>query len=41
MAQQQEITYQYDLFSQTGEEVTAPFVNNEVVSGDVSTAALQ
>lgn len=41
MAQQQEITYQYDLFSQTGAEVIRPFVNSEAVSGAVSTTALQ
>lgn len=41
MAQQQEITYQYDLFSQTGQDVIRPFVNSEVVIGAVSTKALQ
>ena len=41
MAQQQEITYQYDLFSQTGAEVIRPFVNSEAISGAVSTTALQ
>jgi RNA-directed DNA polymerase len=41
MAQQQEITYQYDLFRQTGAEVIRPFVNSEAVSGAVSTTALQ
>ena len=41
MAQQQEITYQYDLFNQTGEEVIRPFVNSEAVSGAVSTTVLQ
>jgi hypothetical protein len=41
MAQQQEITYQYDLFIQTGAEVIRPFVNSEAVSGVVSARALQ
>jgi len=41
MAQQQDITYQYDLFSVTGEEVNRPFATSEAVSGALSTKALQ
>jgi group II intron reverse transcriptase/maturase len=41
MAQQQEITYQYDLFNQTGQDVTRPFGKSETVSGALSTKALQ
>jgi group II intron reverse transcriptase/maturase len=41
MAQQQDITYQYDLFTQAGEEVMRPFVNSDVVCGAVSIKALQ
>ena len=41
MAQQQDVTYQYDLFTQTGEDVMRPFVISEVVSGAVPIKALQ
>ena len=41
MTQQQDITYQYDLFTQTGQDVIRPFVNSEAVTGAVSTTALQ
>jgi hypothetical protein len=41
MGQQQEITYRYDLFNQTGEDVTRPFCKSETVSGALSTKALQ
>jgi len=41
MAEQQDITYQYDLFSITGEDVNRPFATIEAVSGALSTKALQ
>ena len=41
MAQQQEITYQYDLFNQMGQDVIRPFGTSEVVCGSQSTKALQ
>jgi len=41
MAHQQEITYQYDLFNQTGEDVIRPFGKSETVSGAQPTKALQ
>lgn len=41
MAQRQEITYQYDLFEQSGQEVTRPFVKSEDVNGALTTKALQ
>jgi len=41
MAQQQDITYQYDLFTEIGQDVIRPFVKSEVVSGALSTKALQ
>lgn len=41
MKQQQEITYQLDLFNQTGQEVTRPFAQSEAVSGALPTKALQ
>ncbi len=41
MAQQQDITYQYDLFNQTGQDVIRPFATGEAVSGTESTKALQ
>jgi group II intron reverse transcriptase/maturase len=41
MEQQQGITYQYDLFTQTGQEVIRPFGTSEAVSGALSTKALQ
>jgi group II intron reverse transcriptase/maturase len=41
MEQQQEITYQYDLFTQTGQEVIRPFATSEAVSGALSIKALQ
>ena len=33
MGQQQEITYQYDLFNQTGQDVIRPFAKSEAVRG--------
>lgn len=41
MAQQQDITYPYDLFRETGADVIRPFVSSEVVFGALSTKALQ
>ena len=41
MAQQQEITYQYDLFNQVGQEVIRPFPDSETVCGALRTKALQ
>lgn len=41
MAQQQDITYQRDLFNGTGQEVIRPFATSEAVSGAQSTKALQ
>ena len=41
MAQQQEITYQYDLFNQKGQAVIRPFAKSEVVNGASTTKALQ
>ncbi len=41
MAQQQEITYQYDLFKQTGLDVIRPFAKSEAVIGALPTKALQ
>ncbi len=41
MAQQQEITYQHDLFKDTGQDVIRPFAKSEAVSGALSTKALQ
>lgn len=41
MAQQQEITYQGDLFSRIGKDAIRPFVQSEVVSGAHSIKALQ
>ena len=41
MAQQQDITSQYDLFNQTGQDVIRPFATGEAVSGTESTKALQ
>ena len=41
MAQQQEITYQYDLFNVKGQDVMRPFVGSEAVSGAPSIKALQ
>jgi len=41
MAQQQDITYQYDLFNQTGKDVMRPFAKSEAVSGALPTKALQ
>ena len=41
MAQQQDITYQYDLFNQSGEEFMRPFVRSEAVCGASTTKALQ
>ena len=41
MAQQQEITYQYDLFKQTGQDVIRPFSTSEIVSGAQVIKALQ
>ena len=41
MAQQQDITYQYDLFTQMGQDVIRPFATGEAVSGTESTKALQ
>ena len=41
MAQQQDITYQYDLFNEMGKDVVRPFGTSEAVSGTHSTKALQ
>ena len=41
MAQQQEITYQYDLFSSMGQDVVRPFATSETVSGAQTIKALQ
>ena len=41
MAQQQEITYQYELFKCTVQEVIRPFSKSEVVHGALSITALQ
>ena len=41
MAQQQDITYQYDLFNEMGQDVVRPFGTSEAVSGTHSTKALQ
>jgi group II intron reverse transcriptase/maturase len=41
MAQQQDITYQYDLFNQTGKDVMRPFAKSEAVSGAQATKVLQ
>ena len=41
MAQQQDITYQYDLFNQMGEDVIRPFSTSEAVSVAQATKALQ
>jgi group II intron reverse transcriptase/maturase len=41
MEQQQEITYQYDLFNSMGQDVTRPFVGSETVRGALSIKALQ
>ena len=41
MAQRQEITYQYDLFTQTVEDVIRPFAPSETVRGAQSIKALQ
>ena len=41
MAQQQEITYQYDLFNVKCQDVMRPFVESEAVSGAPSIKALQ
>ena len=41
MAQQQEITYQYDLFNVKCQDVMRPFVGSEAVSGAPSIKALQ
>jgi len=41
MAQQQVITYQYDLFNQMVEDVMYPFATSETVSGTQATKALQ
>ena len=41
MAQQQEITYQYDLFNQVGQEVIRPFPDSKTVCGALGTKALQ
>ena len=41
MAQQQDITYQYDLFTQMGQDVIRPFGTGEAVSGTQLTKALQ
>lgn len=41
MAQQQEITYQYDLFCETGQEVIRPSVKSETVRGAQGAKALQ
>lgn len=41
MAQQQEITYQYDLFPQAGQDVIRPFATSETVCGAQAIKALQ
>ena len=41
MAQQQEITYQYDLFNQVGQEVIRLFPDSKTVCGAMGTKALQ
>jgi len=41
MAQQQGITYQYDLFNQEGEDVIRPFATSETVRGTQTIKALQ
>jgi len=41
MAQQQAITYQYDLFDTMGQEVIRPFAGSEAVRGAQATKALQ
>ena len=41
MAQQQDITYQYDLFNQTGKDVMRPFAKSEAVSGAQTIKVLQ
>ena len=41
MVQQQEITHQYDLFTQKGEDVIRPFAPSETVSRTLPTKALQ
>ena len=41
MAQQQAITYQYDLFSETGQEVDRPYDKSEAVRGAQPAKALQ
>ena len=41
MAQQQDITYQYDLFNAIGQDVIRPFAASEAVRGAQSTKALQ
>jgi len=41
MAQQQAITYQYDLFDTKGQEVIRPFAGSEAVRGAQATKALQ
>jgi len=41
MEQQQDITYQNDLFTQSGQDVMRPFDKSEAVSGALTTKALQ
>ena len=41
MAQQQEMTYPYDLFSQTGKEVIRPSAKSEAVRGAQTAKVLQ
>ena len=41
MAQQQEIPYQYDLFTQTGQDVIRPFATSETVSGAQAIKTMQ
>lgn len=41
MAQQRAITYQYDLFCETGQEVNRPSSKSETVRGAQPTKALQ
>ncbi len=41
MAQQQEITYPYDLFTQTGKEVIRLSAKSEIVRGAQAAKALQ
>lgn len=41
MAQQQDITYQYDLFNQMGQDVVRPFATSKTVSGAQTIKALQ